>query len=144
MNATQLTTYDSAISVRGVWVKCYRMSITKWIVGALVSKALKSPPLMAVCQSVDIPYCDRKFELDFLNTTSYLNVYEHILKAPSVIRNGDKHFIKVHSSQIYYQRCALKNCVDRPLVAVELGGKLTLYFVWLSNNSVHVRVPCPL
>ena len=117
MNATQLTTHYSKLSLFPIRVTCSGVSINKWIVGAIGS--LQVPPEIVLCNSPNS--CEHRFHLTMLNTTSHLNVYEYELHPKSVIPSDM--YLVVNSSQIYYQSCALRHCVDQPLVAVELTGE---------------------
>ena len=116
-NATVLTTYHSKQSLQKIRVTCSGASINKWIVGATTS--LQVPPEIILCDSPN--YCEHRFHLTMLNTTSHLNVYEYELYPKFIIPSGM--YLAVNSSQIYYQRCALEGCLDQPLVAVELAGE---------------------
>ena len=127
MNATQLTTHSNLLHFRGIRVTCSGASINKWIVGATTS--LQVPPQILLCDFDSPNSCDH-FELAMLNTTSHLNVYEF---NHAYMINDRRQFLKVESSQIYYQRCALGRCLDRPLVAVELTGEYRLWCVYCLN-----------
>ena len=129
-------------------ILCSGVSINKWIVGARAS--LEGPPQIRLC---DINFCDQllsdldvlhqppcEFEycnqLSTFNTTSYLNVYEY---KP---QNGFELFLVViNTFQIYYYlRCALVDCIYRPLVAVELSGK---YGSANLHKSEYLMSGCP-
>ena len=133
MRSTELTTHTSQQHLQPLLVLCDGVSIDKLIFGARPS--LEGPPQIMPC---DFEYCN---QLSMFNTTSYLNVYEH-KPSSSFTQNGFELLPAViNSFQIYYyQRCALVDCNDRPLVAVELSGK---YGSSDLHKSQHPMSDCP-
>ena len=128
MRSTEIT---SRTSQQLPVILCPGVSIEKLIVGATAS--LEGQPQIMFCDCVQSPcsygYCDQPLcdfenckQLTTLNTTSYLNVYEHEpsssekLQFPAVINTFQIIYY-------YYWRCLLVDCIYRPLVAVELSGK---------------------
>ena len=125
MAATELTTRDtteSPLRFTGIHITCDSI-IKKWIVGANVTNSQQSVGQINLSQYRPA-LTQSNFNLTSLNTTSYHNVYE--VEVSPRMRGQRGHSIVIKSSQLYYQRCGLRtqdgmSCVDRPLVAVDVG-----------------------
>ena len=111
MAATELTSHDGELAVRGIRFNCSSPRITKWTVGAQIPE---HPPQILIYDDGNTSLKRYPFMLSSLNTTPHINVYEQNVD----VYLPSSGYIAVNSSQIYYQRCALGGCVDRPLVAV--------------------------
>ena len=113
MAATELFSSDDELRFSALKFNC-PSPITKWTIGAKIAQQQASPRIL-----IGNLRTNNSFVLNPLNTTSYINVYEHEPNNLPFISVGD--YISIKSSQIYYQRCALGDCEARPLVAVDTG-----------------------
>ena len=123
MAATELYSNSFEMHFFGLVFNC-PSSIKKWTIGAQITKHQNASRILVGNLRTEI-----SFVLNPLNTTSYINVYEH-RPNQNIVTSKGLH-ISVQSSQIYYQHCALPDCQPRPLIAVNSGEfyKVNMYIM---------------
>ena len=127
MAATELTSRSTNLLLdyrSRIYFGCNNIIINKWTIGARITGGDKEETIMInIKEQYNIV---KDIQLNSLNTTSYLNVYDHNHRV-EVHRDQ---YIEVNSSQVYYKRCGLiynsGECLDQPLVSVS-ASKFILY-----------------
>lgn len=119
MAATELTSHSTNVQYdRRIYFRCNGTFINKWTVGARITGVDKEKALMINIKK-PLNVIIKPIQLNSLNTTSYLNVYDHNHR----VKVCEGQYIEVNSSQVYYKRCGVffnsgQQCIDQPLVAV--------------------------
>ena len=123
MAATELTSHSTNLYYGSrIYFGCNDIIINKWTIGARITGGDKEETIIINIKK----HIVNDIQLNSLNTTPYLNVYDHNHRV-EVHRDQ---YIEVNSSQVYYKQCRLiynsGECLDQPLVSVS-ASKFILY-----------------
>ena len=140
MAATELTSHSTNIPYNSrIYFGCNDTIINKWTIGARITGGDKEETIMINIEEQYNTIND--IQLNSLNTTSYLNVYDHNHRV-EVHRDQ---YIEVNSSQVYYKRCGLiynsGECLDQPLVSVSASKFMLCSIIPLVPYILYLRLP---
>ena len=138
MAATELTSHSTNLSHSSkIYFGCNNIIINKWTIGARITGGDKEETIMINIKK----HIVNDIQLNSLNTTPYLNVYDHNHRVE--VRRDQ--YIEVNSSQVYYKRCGLiyksGQCIDQPLVSVSASKFMLYSIIPLVPYTLNLRLP---